>query len=562
VRFIEFVKALLSELRKFPRLATMLTAVSVALPLIEIFVPVVLAKILNVLVLSVESADRSNMAQLIGLFLIANLVKAGLTAVQLHMGFTLDAEVLERARSKVLRSIISTSPSIIVPQLSSLTMHFQSLSKFWGAMFWETLTSLLFMAGASIALFLTDQRLAVVAFLPVPVVLAVVLFLGPRFRRTMDAYFSGMDSVGQELLEVAENKDFIKVSGVGSLVGQIFERNNRKVTERAKAFGFWAALYAPIFDFVGAAATALLVLAFAFWVASDGASAQIFLVFFVYLSYFYRPLYGASALSESWQKSYAAYAKFSEMDRASAAALLEQGFAMDRPMGDSSRSSESEFSVKFEHVSFAYPDSHVVVSDLTMGIPANRRTGIIGGNGLGKSTVIKLIVGLLKPQNGKIVITDDMRSLAYLPQTVFLHSGSIIDNLLLAHPLYRLDLTEDSQSKIIEEIYSIGSQIGVAQKLSNVDLADKGFGVGRKQLSGGQRQLVGLWRFAVQAEFSDFLVMDEPDSYLDIDGLNKVLPLVFSKFQNKTTVIVSHNARILEACETILRLDNGKLVRE
>jgi ABC-type multidrug transport system fused ATPase/permease subunit len=499
------------------------------------------------------------LAQLIGLFLMANLVKAGLTALQLRLGFTLDADVLERIRSRVLRSIILPSQSSVTPKLSSLTMHFQSLSKFWGNMVWETLTSLLFMVGASIALFLTDQRLAVVAFIPVPVVLAVVLFLGPRFRRTMDGYFSGMDSVGQELLEVAANKDFIKVSGVGALVGQIFERNNRKVTARAKAFGFWAALYAPIFDFVGAAATALLVVAFAFWVASDGASAQTFLVFFVYLSYFYRPLYGASALSESWQKSYAAYTKFSEMDRSSA---LEQGLAVSRPLSGSSRSSEHESLVKFENVSFAYSDSHIVVSDLSMGIPADRRTGIIGGNGLGKSTVIKLLLGLLKPQSGKIVMADGVRSFAYLPQTVFLHSGPIMDNLLMAHPLYRLDLSEESHSKIIDEIYSIGSQIGVIQKLSKVDLADKEFGVGRKQLSGGQRQLVGLWRFAVQAEFSDLLVMDEPDSYLDIDGLNKVLPLVFSKFQNKTMVIVSHNARILEACETIFRLDNGKMARE
>lgn len=562
MRLNDFLKALFEELRKFPRLATMLTAVSVALPLVEIFVPIILAKILNVLVLNVESPDRSYLAQLIGLFLMANLVKAGLTAVQLRLGFTLDANVLERIRSRVLRSIILPSQSSVTPQLSSLTMHFQSLSKFWGAMVWETLTSLLFMVGASIALFLTDQRLAVVAFIPVPVVLGVVLFLAPRFRRTMDAYFSGMDSVGQELLEVAENKDFIKVSGVGALVGQIFERNNRKVTARAKAFGFWAALYAPIFDFVGAAATALLVVAFTFWVASDGANSQTFLVFFVYLSYFYRPLYGASALSESWQKTYAAYAKLFDMDRATAISPLEQGLAMNSTLIESSRSTESEFSVKFENVSFAYQDSSVVVSDLSIGIPANRRSAIIGGNGLGKSTVIKLIVGLLRPQNGKIVITDGVRSFAYLPQTVFLHSGPIMDNLLLAHPSYRLDLTEDSQSKIIEEIYSIGSQIGVAQKLSKVDLADKEFGVGRKQLSGGQRQLVGLWRFAVQAQFSDLLVMDEPDSYLDIDGLNKVLPLVFSKFQKKTTVLVSHNARILEACEAIFRLDNGKLVRE
>jgi O-antigen/teichoic acid export membrane protein len=139
------------------------------------------------------------------------------------------------------------------------------------------------MLGASIALFATNQQLAAAAFLPVPLVLGVVLVLGPKFKRTMDAYYSGVDAVGQELLEVSENQEFIKVSGIGALVEQLFERANRQLTDRAKAFGFWAALYAPIFDFVAAAATALLVMSFAFWVAPGSISAETFLVFFVYL---------------------------------------------------------------------------------------------------------------------------------------------------------------------------------------------------------------------------------------------------------------------------------------
>ena len=79
------------------------------------------------------------------------------------------------------------------------------------------------------------------------------------------------------------------------------------------------------------------------------------------------------------------------------------------------------------------------------------------------------------------------------------------------------------------------------------------------KLSGGQKQLIGLWRFAIQGQFADYLIMDEPDAYLDIEGLNHVLPKVFECFKGKTMMIVSHNARIIDQCELVLSLSEGQL---
>jgi len=562
LRVNEFLKFLGKELGKFPRLTTMLVLVSLALPGVEILVPIVLGKILNLLVINSRSADQSDLMLLLSIFLIANIVKAALTALQLRFGFALDASILEGVRSRILRSVIRPRGLVGSPELVSLSMHFQALSKFWGAMLWETLTSLLFMLGASIALFATNQQLAAAAFLPVPLVLGVVLVLGPKFKRTMDAYYSGVDAVGQELLEVSENQEFIKVSGIGALVEQLFERANRQLTDRAKAFGFWAALYAPIFDFVAAAATALLVMSFAFWVAPGSISAETFLVFFVYLSYFYRPLYGASALVESWQKTFAAYGKIRGMERD---VVIDGRKTLPTPSCLSVFSAtgvEENTAVKFENVSFSYPDGQPIAVDLTAKLPANQLSAIIGGNGLGKSTLIKLLVGLLEPHEGKVSLCDSHRSFAYLPQTVFLQSGSVLDNLLMAHPDYNLGLADHALREIVEKIVRIGEQIGVTHKLTKIDLNQKRIGSPGKQLSGGQRQLIGLWRFAVQSEFADLLVMDEPDAYLDIEGLNKVLPLLLHRLQKKTIVVVTHNAKLLGLCDTVFRLENGKLSQE
>lgn len=554
---MEFIKVITGELRKFPRLAVALIAVSVMLPVIEIFIPLNLAKILNILVLQGKNPGQTGLVFLIGIFVGLNLLKAALTSLQLRLGFSLDANISEGIRSRCLHVLLTPSPVALRPGLSSMTMHLNSLSKFWGTMFWETLTSLLFMSGACIALLMTDQRLALAAFVPVPIVLMIVFYLGPRFRRTMQSYFSGVDAIGQELTEIAENQDFIKVSGIKILMAQIFESHNRKLTLAAKAFGYWAALYAPIFDFVAASATALLVVSFAVW--GDTTGQETFLMFFVYLSYFYRPLYGASSISESWQKTFFAYESF---------AAVEKKLVIPDPAASENVVSKNEddnsllprnVAFTFQGVSFAYPGSSEVISDLNAVIPANQITAIVGGNGLGKSTLIKLMTGILSPQRGAIFSGEALKSFAYLPQTVFLHSGSILDNLLLIHPSYRPYMQDDERRHLVDGIYALGTEIGVRQRLSQVDLEDSSFGVGKKQLSGGQRQLVGLWRFAIQAEFANTLVMDEPDSYLDIDGLNLVLPKVLDKYRCKTVVVVSHNANVIKMCDSVLRLEKGKL---
>lgn len=173
MRVKEFLKFLGQELSRFPHISIMLVAVSLALPGVEILVPIVLGKILNLLVINVRSANQSDLILLLSVFLIANIVKAALTALQLRFGFALDASILEGVRSRILRSVIRPRGLVGTPELASLTMHFQALSKFWGAMLWETLASLVFMLGASVALFLTDQRLAAAAFLPVPLVLEI-----------------------------------------------------------------------------------------------------------------------------------------------------------------------------------------------------------------------------------------------------------------------------------------------------------------------------------------------------------------------------------------------------
>ena len=554
----KFLKYILNEIKKYPRLACGLFLVSLILPFLDILSPWILSKILGELVTSRESELADNVMPLLGFFLAANLLRAIATASQLKLGFSLDAKILEVLREKLFKQMFELRRSKNSVALSSITLHCQSISKFWGSMIWETLTSLLFMVGASVVLFAIDWRLAVAASIPIPLVLVFVVFLGPRFRRSMNQYFSRMDQVGAELVEASENRDFIVASGLDARVTSIFREHNKGLSKDAKAFGFWTSIYAPIFDLFAGISTALLVVFFLYVSDQVGAGVDTFLTFFVFLSYFYRPIYAASALIESWQKTISGYSSLEALEF-DLNFVSRENFHLREPVKETIDDSMKSSEIRLENLSFAYEKQDLILADAFAIFPAQKRTAIIGENGLGKSTLLKLLLGIISPTSGRVLYGSSGRKFAYLPQTVFLHSGSILENLALVHPGFEVGLDGSARERVIASIMAVGDRAGILDKLSKLDLNIRDYGSTVKRLSGGQRQLIGLWRYAIQAEHADYLFMDEPDAYLDIEGLNKVLPKVLEMFGDKTTVVVSHNASILRDCDLQLRLENKRL---
>lgn len=561
MRFDEFLQLVLKDLRSVRGQAALLITLSIAIPLIDIVAPAALGKALSILVSQQKLTQNSSTAlNLLIAFLAINTLKALLTAVQLRAGFKLDANILADMRARLMNAILRNSRRLGAVQMSSLSLHLQAVSSFWNSMLWESISSALFLLGTAVVLLMMDWRLAVVAFLPVPLVLALVLFLAPRFRKSLNSYLSGVDALGRELTESHENREFIQVSQIEDRIRVQFDRHNQYAKNAAKNVGFWTATYAPIFDLIASLATVVLILFYAVFLFGGSVTNETFLTFFVYLAYFYRPLYAASALSENWQKTFEAYK------------ALEKLCSIDEPIASCSalglkRAHEmygispiSKVGIIYEDVSFAYAEQNSIFKNLNARIPANKRISITGANGHGKSSLLKLTMGLLQPTHGRVVYDHESPKFAYMPQTVFLHSGSVLDNLVLVHPEFHDGISNPIKNVIISDILDMGKRIGVVGKLKGIDLEAELFRSPQVSLSGGQRQLIGLWRFAIQGQFADYLIMDEPDAYLDIEGLNHVLPKVFESLKGKTMMIVSHNAKIIDQCDLVFSLSDGQLV--
>jgi ABC-type multidrug transport system fused ATPase/permease subunit len=218
-----------------------------------------------------------------------------------------------------------------------------------------------------------------------------------------------------------------------------------------------------------------------------------------------------------------------------------------------------EHAIRFENVSYSYPNTdRNVIDGVSFEIAKGSEVGIIGTTGAGKSTLVDILLGLLKPTLGKVTIdgveiSTNIRSwqnlVGYVPQTIFLTDASIRSNV--AFGLDEQDISDTQVMRALE----------LAKLKEFVDALPLGFNelVGERgvRLSGGQRQRIGIAR----ALYLDpqILVFDEATSALDIETEKDVMNSLNHLRMNKTILIVTHRVSALLQCDQTINIDNGRV---
>ncbi len=214
--------------------------------------------------------------------------------------------------------------------------------------------------------------------------------------------------------------------------------------------------------------------------------------------------------------------------------------------------------ITFQDVKFVYPSGKRVFEGLNMTIAPRTTTAFIGSSGVGKSTLLDLILGLLRPSSGTIYYGDighielDKSSIrkrtAYVSQETTLINGTLRENLSIR--------SEGSES----EMESILKKVGLDEVVRNLPQGlDTQIGENGVKLSGGQRQRVALAR----ALFMDpeILILDEATSNLDMDSELTILETIKKLKGEYTILIVTHRVSSVRFADKIFVLDEGK-VRE
>lgn len=209
--------------------------------------------------------------------------------------------------------------------------------------------------------------------------------------------------------------------------------------------------------------------------------------------------------------------------------------------------------IRLENVSFTYPDgTSKTIDGFSYDFTPGSRTAITGATGVGKSTLVHLMLALLQPQEGKITLYDSEKEVAagnatrcnlvYVPQGNSLLSGTIMENLLLGNP----EATQDQ----------IRKALGIAEALFVYDLpegletrcAEAGNG-----LSEGQAQRIAIARALLRK--GGILLMDEFSSALDPGTEHRLMKNLTSSLPDKTMIFITHHEGICEYCDKRIKID-------
>jgi ABC-type multidrug transport system fused ATPase/permease subunit len=212
--------------------------------------------------------------------------------------------------------------------------------------------------------------------------------------------------------------------------------------------------------------------------------------------------------------------------------------------------------VEFRDVSFGY-EGRGVLHHVTFSIEPGCSTAIIGASGSGKSTIIKLMLGLLKKSSGQILVDgtdinrlklDSLyRHLSYISQEAPVFDTSIRENILFDEELPD------------EEIYRILEQAQLKEKVLELpEGLETKIGERGMKLSGGERQRLAFGR--VLAQQRKLVILDEPVSALDNKTEKSLMDTMLRTFAGKTLVIVAHRLRSIRDVDTIILLRNGEIV--
>ncbi|EAH5419086.1 ATP-binding cassette domain-containing protein [Campylobacter coli] len=215
--------------------------------------------------------------------------------------------------------------------------------------------------------------------------------------------------------------------------------------------------------------------------------------------------------------------------------------------------------LRLENLSFGYKDKKNLFTCLNLSIKKGEKIAFIGESGCGKSTLVDIIIGLLSPREGRVLVDKNelnmknvknyRQKIGYIPQNIYLFNDSIAKNISFGDEVDEEKLQRVIKQANLEHFVKNLSQ-GVQTKV----------GDGGSNLSGGQKQRIAIAR-ALYLD-PEILVLDEATSALDTESEARIMDEIYKISKDKTMIIIAHRLSTITRCDSIYRLEHGKLFKE
>lgn len=242
---------------------------------------------------------------------------------------------------------------------------------------------------------------------------------------------------------------------------------------------------------------------------------------------------------------------------------LEEGKDDEKARAMEESANESGVTIFCNNLTYTYPDGDKpVVNDVSFCASPGETVAFVGPSGEGKTTVLRLILGLVEPDSGEITLeTKDGKKIAvsestrrfcsYVPQGNAIFSGTVADNLRIVRP----DAADDEIAEALKnaDAWSFVEELPLG---INTEISEKGV-----NFSEGQVQRLSIARAILRD--APIIVMDEATSALDAKTEETVLANMMKAYPNRTRIITTHRPSMLKYCTRVYRInENGNVVEE
>jgi ATP-binding cassette, subfamily B, bacterial PglK len=220
--------------------------------------------------------------------------------------------------------------------------------------------------------------------------------------------------------------------------------------------------------------------------------------------------------------------------------------------------------LQLHDLTFTYPNARTpVLEAFDLRIEANSTVALVGSTGAGKTTVVDLLLGLLRPQGGALLVdgvpVDDQnlkawqRNLGYVPQVIYLADDTVAANIAFGVPTKEIDMAAVELAARRAHIHDF-----IVEELPQgyaTEVGERGV-----RLSGGQRQRLGIARALFHDP--DVLILDEATSALDNVTEESIFHAVSEIGRSKTVIMIAHRISTVRGCDVIHMLEHGRVVAQ
>jgi len=402
--------------------------------------------------------------------------------------------------------------------------------------------------GGVVFLFYLEWRLALAVLVLLPLLVWVLNYFSGKMRVLSHEQMEQNANVSRNLQESLASTTLIKTFAsekrtVGRMISEW--KAAQQLSLEQTTVGSLANL---LIGALPSLANAVVFVAGAYWVIKGSWTFGSLTAFQSYLGYVYGPAMALASTNLQMQNALASLARVSALYSIVPEENMGVGEKVERLKGE----------VEFKDATFSYDGRESVLEDLSFHVEAGEHVAIVGPSGVGKTTLISLILRLYQPTKGDLFFDGKPASvyelaslrqrIGYVPQSSLLLSGTILDNL-------RYGNLEADEAHVIRAAQTAGIHDFIIGLPGGYQALVGESGV---NLSEGQKQRVAIARALIKDP--DILILDEPTSALDTMTENSFIEALKSMIQGRTLFLIAHRLTTVKNVNRILVLNEKRLV--